>query len=426
MRVLWITHDVIETFYPFVKGKPSKGASWSEPLFSSLVNCDGLEMGIITPVIEGKYEKIIIENISMYSLPIKKGDNKILLKKELIKEYLKAINDFKPDIIHVHGTENNFGLLRNHLHYKIPIVCSIQGIITSCIPYITTSVANINLNKYKSLKNWLGNGGIESLLTWWNKSSLIEKEIFKTNTYFFGRTLWDKTQLFGLNPNALYFQGEELLRREFYNHSWDINTCERKSIFFSSGANPIKGLHVMLKAVEILKLKHPNIKVNVPLASINTKTTLRDYLFGEDYLIYIRKLVRKLGLEKNVVFLERLSPNQMALKFKNSHVFVLASYIENSPNSLGEAMKIGTPTVVSAVGGTFSMVKDELSTLLFPSGDHFYLAYQLDLLFLNDDLANKLSLNAKKIAEKRHNVQLVTNQYYENYKNIIKINNQDI
>lgn len=33
MKILWLVHDVLDPFYPFVIGKPSKGASWGSLLF---------------------------------------------------------------------------------------------------------------------------------------------------------------------------------------------------------------------------------------------------------------------------------------------------------------------------------------------------------------------------------------------------------
>ncbi|MFE3869268.1 glycosyltransferase family 4 protein [Flavobacterium sp. LS2P90] len=421
MKILWITHDVLEPFFPFVEGKPTKGGSWIDPLFFGLASFKDAQMGMINPVIEGKNQKKLISGITYYTIPIRKGDNKTALAKELVENYLSVIIDFKPDIIHIHGTENNFGLIRQFVPLHIPIVCSIQGIISSILPYFSISVSDFQYKYFKSIKNWLGRGGIDGYKNRWQSYSIIEKKIISINKYFIGRTLWDKAQVLGLNCTAFYYHGEELLRTDFLNSSWDIKICNRETIFMSSGSYSLKGLHVLLKAVAVLKEKYPNIKVQIPLANINIKTSIRDYFFGEDYSIFIAKLICKLNLENNIVFFQKLNAAEMALQFKNSHVFVLSSFIENSPNSLGEAMMLGTPSVVSAVGGTFSMVKDGESALLFPSGDHFYLAHQIDRIFSNDDLAISLSIKAKEIASLRHNVNLVTNQYYNNYKEIIKL-----
>ena len=422
MKILWIVHDVLEPFFPFVDGKPSKGGSWIDPLFFSLVNVKNIKMGIISPVINGTYQHKEINGVSYYAVPIAKGDNTSFMSEKISKNYLAAIEDFDPDIIHVHGTENNFGQLREYVDKKIPIACSIQGIIYAYLPYLKSSTANINLSRFKSIKNILGRGGVELFQRIWSKYISIEKNIIKINQYFIGRTLWDKAQILEVNPSANYFNGEELLRNVFYNKKWDINTCNKYQIFVSSAAYPIKGFHTILKAVSLLKIKYPKIKLVCPLASLNMSSSkLWDILFVDDYRRYIKSKVFEYELSNNIQFLDRISAEDMAFYYKESRVFVLPSFVENSPNSLGEAMMVGTPTIVTPVGGVMSIVSNEVNTLMFPAGDHASLAYQIDKIFSDDKLAQNLSSSAKEIACKRHNIEVTTKQYIDIYKDIIEL-----
>ena len=425
MRILWITRDTLDLFYPYAKGKPSKSASWTSPLFYNLHKNKTIQLGSVVPVIDGEFQKESIENALYYSVSIKSGDNLKPLSEYQIKMYKKVITDFRPDIIHIHGVEYSFGLIRKYVDLNIPIVCSIQGLVFPCYMFIKHSVANINLKKYRSIKNKLGRGGLSGAFIKWQKYMNIEKEILEINTYFIGRTLWDKSQLMAYNPNAIYFHGEELLREPFYNSKWNIKDCTRYRVFISSSAYPLKGFHILLKAVAILKSKYPNIQVVAPLSSLNLKSSsIRDFLIAEDYDNYLKKEIKNLYLEKHIVLLKRLNANEMSEEFCKAHVFVLPSFAENSPNALGEAMSVGTPSVVAPVGGVMSMVKDEESALFFPSGDYNMLAYQIDRIFKDNKLAGKLSENSKKIALKRHDVDVTTNQYMNIYENIIQLHMQ--
>lgn len=121
---------------------------------------------------------------------------------------------------------------------------------------------------------------------------------------------------------------------------------------------------------------------------------------------------------------KRLSADEMAKEYCKAHVFVLPSFIENSPNSLGESMLIGTPCVASAVGGVTSIVNDNESSLLFSPGDYRSLAYQIGRIFADDELALKISAKARSIALKRHNVSQTTGQYYNIYSKVIQQHNE--
>lgn len=427
LRILWITHDVFECFHPYVKGKPTKGGSWIAPLFYSIKNLQGVKLGSITPVINGESHKQMLDDVSYYSIRITKNENKKEMSGFLASKYLWAVNDFKPDIIHIHGTENNFGMLTKYLDFRIPVVCSIQGIINPCHDYLKFSTANLNIRKYQSLKNIMGRGGVNATLKKWRRYSSTEKEIYNKNKYFIGRTFWDNAQLKVKNPESYYFHGEELLRSPFYTASWDITRCERNRIFISSAAYPLKGFHVLLHALALLKDKYPTVKVVAPLSSINMKSSkLKDLLISEDYNNYLKSEIKRLKLEDNIIFLKTLTAEEMASQFSKSHVFVLPSFIENSPNSLGESMMVGTPTIVSPVGGVTSIVKDNENSILFPSGDHVALAFQIDRIFSDDNLAERISRNAREIALKRHDVKQATIQYYAIYSEIIKLHDESL
>jgi glycosyltransferase involved in cell wall biosynthesis len=101
-----------------------------------------------------------------------------------------------------------------------------------------------------------------------------------------------------------------------------------------------------------------------------------------------------------------------------SHAFILPSLIENSPNSLAEAMLVGTPSVASFVGGVPSMAKDNESALFFPSGDEAVLAEQIRRIFLDDDLARRLSVRAREVARVRHSKNKIVGDMLEIYESV--------
>ena len=113
-------------------------------------------------------------------------------------------------------------------------------------------------------------------------------------------------------------------------------------------------------------------------------------------------LVRENHLDGKVSFLGKLDAEQMCGHFLKSHVFLSASLVENSPNSVGEAMLLGVPVVSSEVGGVTSLLEGEKEGLLYRVEDIDKMAEQIIRIFSDDGLALELSAAGKRRAGKTH------------------------
>ena len=122
------------------------------------------------------------------------------------------------------------------------------------------------------------------------------------------------------------------------------------SIFVGNSSIARKGCHFVLEAVSILKPDFPDIKIIVAGPSPFPRS-ISDWKQYVGYPAYVRYLVKKLALEDQVEFLGFLRAKDMANTMCSAHVFVLPSCIENSPNTMGEAMIMGVPVVAAFVGG---------------------------------------------------------------------------
>lgn len=374
-------------------------ASWIQPLLQTL---------------EAKVDILRIK-------PTKRECSHERMTAKIADVYRKQIEEFKPDIIHVHGTENNFGQLQ-HFFPEIPVVVSIQGVMTGYIPYATARLTPDDMRPYKTLKNTLHRGGLLHVYnTLVNGSKAFEEDILKTCRYFFCRTDWDRMWVKNYNPNACIYQGEELLRSVFYEKAgqWNNDNAVNHSIFMPSGFNPVKGLHHAIRAVAKLKESYPDVTLRVPGIPMNiyNRTGLVYRLCGEEYLGYVRHLIDQYQLHDNVILLPRLSAEDMANEMLSANVFLSPSSIDNSPNAVGEAMMLGLPIVSTPVGGVTSFVHHEENGLLAEPEE---LSNAIGRLFDDKKLATTLSSNAYHTALQRHDKEKTAEQYISAYKDILK------
>ena len=136
---------------------------------------------------------------------------------------------------------------------------------------------------------------------------------------------------------------------------------------------------------------------------------------------FLRRRIDELGLEDAVEFTGFLDEARMTEALLRAHVFVIASYIENSPNSLAEAMLLGLPCVAGYTGGIPDMVESEVTGLLYPVGDVPLLADRIRRIFTDDRLATSLGANARGVALQRHDPELVTGQLLNAYKEFLAV-----
>ena len=113
MRVLWFTN----TPSNYLQGTNAyNGGGWISSLESELRKHKDVNLGIAF-LLDGHPEKVEREDVVYYPIHHKFKGILERLKEKLfpknqrefyyINEYLKVINDFKPDIINIFGTEGN-------------------------------------------------------------------------------------------------------------------------------------------------------------------------------------------------------------------------------------------------------------------------------------------------------------------------------
>ena len=166
-----------------------------------------------------------------------------------IPEILEIVNRYKPDIIHVFGSENIYGLISNYT--KTPVVLHIQGILSpiwnAYLPPFTNwyDVLFSSLNIYSIIAKC----GEKFA---WERNAITERRMYKSISHFMGRTKWDKAWVSLMNPTARYYNCGELLRQTFYSSNYN-RIIPHKAKFVTIISWPLyKGFDLVLKTVGFL------------------------------------------------------------------------------------------------------------------------------------------------------------------------------
>ena len=404
MKVLWCTNIILPDAAKRLGIKPLPYGGWMVALAKDISRCDNIRLAIATVYDGNKILSFEENNIKYYLLP---GGVKAKLRyeKKLEQRWAEVISDFSPDIIHIHGTEFAHSLALMKVCKEIPVVVSIQGLLTvySRVYYGGMEIKDIILNR--TLRDNLKLDGLIEQKYKFEKRAIYERELLRSVHHVIGRTTWDYANVKAINPNVKYHFCNESLRDEFYNVKWDISFIKRHTIFTTQAVYPIKGVHFLLEAVALLKRDYPDVRVYITGPNIIDRSSIKSRLRLTGYGKYLLKLIRHYNLESNVKFMGEVDAGEVASYLAKAHVFVLPSAIENSPNSLCEAQLVGTPCVASYVGGVPDMVKHGVNGLLYNYSEPAILAEMISRIFNSDDLALSLSTNAIKTASQRNNRQ---------------------
>lgn len=407
MKILWVCAGLMPEAAE-ASGYDSKvyGGGWTSALLAHLIKLSSENQFFILSLDYRKCD-VSIGNVRHVSFG-EKGKFNYSRQRRKIEEFIHdKIKEFRPDIIHIHGTEYYYGCLSSYVYENVPTVVSIQGIISEYYIHY--------------------DGGLNPEDTWWTNISLRlikdrytishernrwkflrsgqEQKTMSMHSNFIGRTEWDRANVYYYNNAAKYYHGDETLRSVFYDSKRDESKIIKHSVYCGAAAGyPLKGVHYLLKAIACLKNEYSDIQLRIAASDgeLGQNRTLMQRIKGYPYGAYLRKLIRDLDLSDNVVALPRLSAPEVVAELERAELFVLPSLCENSPNSLGEAMLVGTPAIATCAGGTSSILKDGVEGRLVPTYSAAALAYAIKEAFDNPLKARQMAKKARETALRRH------------------------
>lgn len=410
-HVLWINNILPEEPANILGVKSSPMGGWLMSMADEIAKYD-LTLAISSPGPVDKVKKIVGEKYSYYIIP-QKYNKKINYWKQIIE-------DFKPDIIHLNGTEFNY---TNNIFDVIKtekIVLSIQGLISEYWKYYYGMLTANDIIKNLTIKDILRRSDMFHVRKNMKKDGEYEIYKLKKADIIIGRTEWDYAACIRNGVEKKYRSVNENLRSVFYKKRWQFESCKKHRIFCSQGAVPYKGIHILFEALSILKRKYPDVELVIAGYDLIDEKSIWDKIKKSGYAQYLKKVIIKHNLSSNIRFTGLLDENEMCDQYLNANVFVQSSFIENSPNSLGEAISVGMPIVASLVGGTEKYIEHKRDGLLYPAGDCNMLALYISNIFENITLAKSFADNVYNRRNEFYDREINAKKLIDIYNELIK------
>ena len=301
---------------------------------------------------------------SVYCAPI--GDNKKQLENRNVR-YLKlnefnyfnvkkAVEEFKPDVIHAHDVIAS--IIASLFYKKSKIISQIHGNHENMRRFtLKTFLYNLTTKKYDKII-WVSDSAKDSY--YFNKNIQGDKSIVLYNT----------------------ISSEDILKKA----NEDKNDYKFDVIYLGRIAYPKDPLR-LIEIINIIKQKYTNIKVAI----------VGD---GQDRKI-VEEKIRELGLEENIVlFGNMLNPYKV---LKSSKVMILTSIYEGTPMCALEAIACNVPVVSTRVDGLIKIIKQ--GELGYLSNDNEELAEKIVYILENEKERKRLSKNIEKANKYINNME---------------------
>jgi len=330
----------------------------------------------------------------------------IIYSKDNKKLMEKALDEFKPDIVHLNNFQRQLSasIIKPIKDRNIPIVFTAHDVQAIC-PAILMMDKERNIceacmgGKYINCikKKCIKNSSLKSLLgaiegKYYRNHKIYTEQIdflVPPSKFYMNKLIQD-----GIPKNKITY-----LHNFIDTDSFNVKCTDEGYALYFGRLSREKGILNLIKAFANLK-----------------DGTL--YIAGEGpEKENVEKIIKENKLEKRVKLLGFLNKEDMKETIRKCKFVVVPSiWYENCPYSVIETLCTGKPVIGADIGGIPELVLNNENGLIYKYDDIDELKEKMQTLFTNDELVNKFSKKAKEIAKE----QYAKENYYKKLINIYK------
>lgn len=339
------------------------GIGWVAGLHRALEQYTALELAVAFPA-DRPMPKLHEGRTTYYPLPrsprrgLRKwwyywhGYRKAVEERSIVGQVEEVVADFHPDVVHIFGTEADFGYVIDSL--QVPCVVHLQGLLGEIYPrFFPPTISAWDFRRTSPWRECVLNNGQAFNHQLMRYTAQREAHFLQQARFVIGRTAWDREVVLAQNPKLRYFKVDEVLRAPFYEApTWQPRTTKQLVLLSTLSDVAYKGLDLLLQTAQELQRRGVDFRWHVVGVTADSLTAR---CYGRSGLKASLPMVHYEGVKCAEEVIDMLL---------QSALYVHPSWIDNSPNSLCEAQYLGVPVVATAVGGVPTLMADDAESLV--------------------------------------------------------------
>jgi glycosyltransferase involved in cell wall biosynthesis len=332
LKIAWISFFPIEWLpglpEPLQNLPKQHPATWQRVLLEEFKQVPGLKLDVL--VVRRHFARSFsfdLDGVTFHCLKLPRGMRTLSLfwwETVLIRRRLRALN---PDLIHAWGTERGAALVASRLPY--PYLVTMQGLLGWYLEHV-------DLGPFVRLEAWL------------ERVSLRRAAVATVESGFGMGWLGQH------HPRLKVLQAEHAPHVLFHQVR-RIPQVKPVQFLYVGTMSLIKGIDLLLKALDRL------------LPGLDFRLTIVGS--GGDGLLQKLRTETSAALWDRITLRQHLQTAQIVEEMQRTTIALFPSRVDNSPNSVKEAVVAGVPVVASATGGIVDYVISGRNGLTFGPGN---------------------------------------------------------
>ena len=334
----------------------------------------------------------------------------VIYSKENAKLMGKALDEFKPDIVHLNNFQRQLSasIIKPIKDRNIPIVFTAHDVQAIC-PAITMIDSNknicedcmhghyINAVKKKCIKD----STLKSVL------GAIESSYYRNHKIYFDKIDYiitpskfyrDKFIEDGMNPSKII-----ALHNSIDVNEYEVKTTDEGYALYFGRLSKEKGILNLIDA--FTKLDKGILHIAGEGPEMET----------------IEKIIKDNDLNQRVKMLGFLNNKEMKKEIQNCKFVVVPSiWYENCPYSVLETLAVGKPIIGANIGGIPELINNNENGFTYKYDDTSDLADKMRKLFENEKVVNDFSKKSKELAIEKYSREDYYKQIEKIYKDLLE------